>query len=333
MNRVKGLNNAQIGRNTGKNTTPLNPGLIRGSILVPYNWTFPIGPTDTDATMVTNLQAALLALLVNPNYNARGFYIGPYETYDDKMEAPTEQKLGYGKTVETNRAVYNDEFVFDEGGLDYFMSVLSFRGKFNQYKRVDIDIAGNVGGCTTIDPTTGLVTGFQGYTLSRLYPHDRKNANKTTEMEYRIAYTLENSAEYNENCYILETGVDMIGFVQNLGIQDVNITPVGPMVAHVASYVVTAEGGGINLALTLPAMMVAASFVFKNGNTGATVGTTAVAIVGNQVQVTFDTASGGWSVGAPVIMTTTDVTTLATAGFKYYEGVSAAAQASVVMVA
>ena len=247
--RVKGLTNAAQGANTGKNTVPLQPQLIRGSILVPFNWSMTINPGDSDATIVTNLQTALKSLLTNNSYGSRGFFIGPYETYDDKMEPPTEQTLGYGKKVETNRAVYNDEFVFDEGGLDYFKSVLTFRGKTSTYKRLDIDLAGNVGGCCTFD-SNGNFTGIAGYTLSRLYPHDRKNPNKSIEAEYRIAYTLDNSAEYNENNCTIETGVDMIGFVQNLGINDVNIVPTGPMVAHVATFVITAEDGGINLALT-----------------------------------------------------------------------------------
>ena len=140
--RVKGLTNAAQGANTGKNTVPLQPQLIRGSILVPFNWSMTINPGDSDATIVTNLQTALKSLLTNNSYGSRGFFIGPYETYDDKMEPPTEQTLGYGKKVETNRAVYNDEFVFDEGGLDYFKSVLTFRGKTSTYKRLDIDLGG-----------------------------------------------------------------------------------------------------------------------------------------------------------------------------------------------
>ena len=329
--RIAGLTNAAQGANTGKNTTPLQPQLIRGSILVPYGWTMAIAPGDTDATIVANLQAALLAVQTNVSYVSRGHYIGPYETYEDKMTAPTVQTLGYGKEVETDRGRYNDEFIFDEGGIDYHKSVLTFRGKHNQYKRLDIDLSGNVQGACTYD-TTGKFTGIQGFALSRLYPHDRKNANKTTEMEYRIAYSLRNSAEYNENLCIIETGVDMIAFVENLGVQDVAITPTGAMVAHVVDCIITAEDGGINLALTLPSMMVAASFVFTNLETGSTAVTlTSVAVVGNKVRFTFAAAGAGWVLGNHVQIALTDVTTLATAGFKYYEtlGVNIA---SVVMV-
>jgi hypothetical protein len=105
------------------------------------------------------------------------------------------------------------------------------------------------------------------------------------------------------------------------------------MASHVQSYRVLAGDDGIDVVITLPGLCVAANLVATNVSTGVAVGITSTAIVGNKLNVTYNTSSSGWSVGAKVALGFKAVSVLATAGFDYYECSSVTAMGQSVMVA
>ena len=330
---VKGLTNNSQGLNTGKFAASLESGLVISGMFVPYAWNLPIAVGDSDVTILANLETALTGLLTNDSYAARGFYVGPFEAFTDKSEATTYQTLGYGRKVKTQRQIITKEYQILEGGLQYWRSIQSFTGKIDAYKWLEFDNQGVVYGTNEKDITTGVVIGMQGIRLSALEPQDRKQANKSTVEERILNLTFQNSGEVNEDLCTIETGIDIDAFITDLGIQDVTMQPFGVMVAHVVGLRVLSADGGVDMCVTLPGLLIAANLVATNAVTGVAVGITSVAIVGNKLNVTFNTSSSGWSVGVKVNIGLAAVSVLATAGFKYYECASAQAIATSVMVA
>ena len=329
---IKGLTNNAVGLNTGKTPESLLPSLVVSGILVPFDWTFPVGVGDSDTTILANLETALSALLLNDSYEARGFYVGPFETFNDKSEATTYQTLGYGRKVKTQRMIITKEYQILDGGVQYWKAIQSFTGKIDQYKWLEIDNQGILYGTSTVDIVTGDITGMQGITLSALEPQDRKQANKSTVEEYILNMTFQDSGEVNENLYTIETGIELDAYVDDLGVQDVTMTPFGVMVATVVGLRVRSGDGGVDICLTIPGMLVADNLVAVNASTGVAVPISSVAIVGNMLNVTFGT-TGGWDVGETVQIGLAAVSVLVTAGFSYYECASQQAMASSVMVA
>ena len=221
---IKNLGDPTTIMNTGKYSDPLYAGLVISGLLVPYNWTFPVAVGDSPVTILANLETALSALLLNDDPTLRGFYIGPFDAFNDKSEATTYQTLGYGKKVKTQRMIITKEYQIVDGGVQYWKAIQSFTGKIDRYKWVEIDNQGTFYATNTVDPATHLVTGCQGFKLSALEPQDRKQANKSTIEEHILNLSFQNSGECNEDLFSIETGIELDSFVNDLGIQDVKIT-------------------------------------------------------------------------------------------------------------
>lgn len=327
---VKNLRASTGIQNTGKIANPLDPDLVISGMLVPYTWTQTVAIGESSTTTLANLETALTGLLLNDDPLQRGFYIGPFDAFNDKSEATTYQTLGYGKKVETQRQIITKEYQIIEGGVEYWKSVQSFKGRIGQYKWIEFDNSGVVYATNTYDATLQTVTGYQGFRLSDLTPQDRKQANKGAVEEHIISLTFQNSGEANEDLYTLETGIEIDELISGLGIQDVNITATGPMVAKVTTFSITAGFGGINLCVSLPLLIVAASFTLTNEETASTAITvTSWAIVNSNAVLTLSGAGAGWVPGNHMLVKLKAVSVLSAAGFKYYESNTA----SVVMVA
>lgn len=330
--QVKGAGNAQTGLNVGKAANPLEPGLIISGIFVPFNWYLPIGPTDSDVTILANLQSNISALLINNSYAARAFYIGPFEGFTDKSEDTTWQTLGYGKKVKTQRRIITKEYQVLDGGVEYWRAIQSFTGKIDDYKWLEIDNQGVVYG-TQSTTSAGVYQGMQGYRLSALEPQDRKQANKGSKEERMLSLSFQDSAEHNEFADYIETGIEFDDFVSPLAVTDVDMETTGLMVGHIVYVRALSQDWDIDLTATVPGMLVAANFTAVNATTGVAVGITSVSIVGNTIKFTFNTSSSGWVVGNTVNIGLASVSTLATAGYNYYECASPQAVATSIMVA
>lgn len=318
--KIKGLQNKVRGANVGKISDPLEPGLIISAILVPFAWTFAIAAGDSDAAILGGLETALNALLLNAAYVNRGFYIGAFEGFTDKSEATQYQTFGYGGKRMSQRRKPGDEYQIVDGGAEYWAALQTFNGKVDQYKLLKIDSNDVLYGTDTIDPTTGIITGIQGYMLQDLQFEDVVQQNKGSVEGRMMTVIYEKPVELNQSRFAIETGIDLDGFVSPLAVQDVDITPAGPMVAKVVDCSILAGDGGINLCDTIPGLIVAASFKFTNVETGSTVITlTSVAIVNHKARFTFAGTGAGWVATNHMLIELVDVTTLATAGFKYYE--------------
>lgn len=330
---VKGIAAGAAGLNSGKVDGALFASLVVSGIFVPYDWYFAVAITDSDVTILANLQTQLSAVLLHDTYASRGHYVGPFEAFTDRSEATTYQTLGYGRKVKTQRRIITKEYQILEGGLQYWRSIQSFEGKIDQYKWLEIDSEGVLYGTYERDATTGAVIGLTGFRLSALEPQDRVQANRNTVEEHILNLTFQDSAEANEDLYAIESGIDLDAFVADLGIIDVVMKETGVMASHVLDIRVLAGDGSIDITQTLPLLLAAANLVAYNDSSGTAVGITSAAIVGNKLRVTFNTGSAGWSVGTIVNVGLASVSTLVTAGFKYYECAQKTYMARAAMVA
>ncbi len=316
------------GRNTGRAGCPYMPKLVKGDILVPSDWVLPVDPLDTDEEIAANLLLALSnGLTDDQGINADDFinrmqFIGPYEGFDDKSDAPTMQKLPYGKEIKANRGVIRHEHIYDKGGQDYHNSVLSFDNKQDQYKVIRIEGNKLARGARVTDPTTGALTGFTGLELSMLSVYDAKAANFTTEAEFRVALTFANNNELNEDMFAIQTQTNLIAMVEELGVVDVEIIPDGAMVSNVSNLVLKTASGSVNLSDTLGDTLAdPLAFIFVNELTGDSVDVVSVTrnAPTKEYIVTFDTGSTGWSATDNAVGGLAPVSDLAALGAEFYE--------------
>lgn len=329
---IRNLRSQSQGLNVGKIASPLFPGLVISGLLVPKSWVMTIGPVHTAQDVVDMLMTEISALLINDDYASRAFYVGKFVGFDDKSEATQYQTFGYGIKVPTQRQITAKEYQIYDGGLEYFNALKSFSGKINQYAWVEIDQFGNVGLTDAYD-STGTLIGCRGVSIAAWLMQDRKQANKSTVEEWKLHVEIADGAEVNENAFIIETNMNFDDFVSPLMVVDISTVPVGAMASHVQSYRVVAGDGGVDIVETLPGMCVAANLVAHNVETGVAVGITSVALVGNRMNVTYNTSSSGWDVGVEVALGFDPVSDLATAGYSYYECASVAAMGRSAMVA
>lgn len=313
-------------KNTGKNKQFLNPGLIVGDYLVPYGFNIPISPEANNADIISLVRTKLDEGMLETDPNKRIYFIGPYESLDDQSEAPSVQTLGYGKKVTTDRGRAYHNHSFDEGGFQYFQSVLSFRDRIREFKTVRVDAHGNLYFTASIGTVEGDLSGQQivaikGIELSRLYPADWKAANKDTEAMYGIEIGMKTPSEWNENLFVVEMGEDMLAFAEDRGVQDVELQFIDTEGGGVILLLASVAGRRINLVDALPEMLVVASFKATNEDNGNEIDVDSVVYNPDTkiVRVTLDTADPHYMAGVKGSLQLTDLVTLGTAGFKYYE--------------
>lgn len=317
---IKNLTNPTAGSNTGKIDSPLYGGLVVSGILVPFDWTFAVGVGDSAATILANLETALSAVLLHDTYLSRGFYVGPFDAFNDKSEETQYQTLGYGKKVLTQRSVYTKEYQIVDGGVQYWKALQTFNGKTDQYKWLEIDNEGVIYGTETLDATTGLVTGMQGLQMSSFEAQDRKQANRTEIEGHMLNITLAKSSECNERLFTIQTGIELDSYVSAFGVQDIKIRKTGVMVAKVVSFAITTGDGSINMCSALPALISTSYITLTNKNTGSTAITiTSFAIVNGLAVLTLSGAGAGWVPGDTMQIQFKAISVLSTAGYKYYE--------------
>jgi hypothetical protein len=331
---IKGLKTQGRGSNTGKPAQAFDPSLLKGAILVPFAWNVPIAPGDTDTIIINRILASLFGVGSAPgtaiavDYAQRSFYIGPFEQFDDKSDAPTIQTLGYGKKIDTFRGVYNLDFIFDQGGVDYFHSVLSFRGKKDVYKLVLFGANGELW-CTKQFDNNGNIIGMQGVQMSRLYPNDFKFGNEKSEALYGVSFSLSNSKEINENAFVVLTNMDLVSYIEGYGIQDVYLNV--PLTLGVPTPIVHAAGtlavtplfagGGLNLETVLPALATPSAWAATNNVTGAAITITSVTATPGVFTFLFDVTTLGtmFTAGQSVVLKLLNVPALGVLGYQWYE--------------
>jgi len=313
--------------NTGKADQYLNPDIFVGDYLVPRTWKVDHTEHASAEEVAANVLAAINTGLLNPNPEARIYFIGPYESLDDQSEAPTVQTLGHGKKVTTKRGLTYHTHTFDEGGFQYFHSVLTFRDRIRDFKIVRIDAKGNLVGTRVYStPEGGLnglqVTGFKGLTLSRLYPMDWKAANADTEALYGIEIGLKTPDEINEHIYVVETGQDMIAYAEERGIQQVELILHESTDNGLIKVAVTTALRKINLAEEVTDFQTnIAAYVVTNETTGAVVDIDSISWdpERKEVNVVADVTDPDYVVGNTGSIRLADVDDLATEDLKYYE--------------
>jgi len=150
-------------RNTGRSGCTYKPKFKKGHILVPYAWFLTVTPIMTDADIATALEAAIIAGLHNDDPLLRWQFIGKYEGFEDKSEAPTMQKKGYGNSVKVNDGTYVHEYMHGNG-QDYHNVLRTYDGKQDQFKVLAVDPSGIVDGANQYG-TPGRIVGIQGIEL------------------------------------------------------------------------------------------------------------------------------------------------------------------------
>lgn len=314
--------------NTGKNPKYLNPAIIVGALLVPYGWNVAFNAYDTSGSIVETVLDKIKLNLIAAAPKDRIRYIGPFESVENQNEAVKVQTLGYGKKVTTDRAKKYDMFTFDEGGLQYFRYVLSYRDQIRQFKLIYFDTNGVLYTAPNLGiPVDGSelngpqVLGAKGFELSRLYPNDWVAPTQDTEAIYGIEIGLKNPLEWNENLLTIETGVDMLALCEELAVQGVDLTFIEAADPTTIGFTMRTALQKIDLADELPNIIDVTSFVARNESTGnaITIDSVTYNTATKEVIVALDDADPDYVSGDVATIALVDVVSLATAGFKYYE--------------
>ena len=330
MEAIIGLSTENGVANLGRYGAPINIGPILSGILTPKAWKYEFTEGATDAAKIAALETAISAMLLNDDPQQRGFYVGPFEQFDDKGEATQYQTMGYGNKFETKSATITKEYTFVNQGIDYWVKMLTFKGKHKKYNWLEVDNKGVVCGTKYYSTTTGLATGIKGYQLADLSPQNRKQSTGGSVELHVLNLSYQKSSEANEQLEVVDTNIDYDGVIKDLVINDVTITATGAMVSKVVTCSIFSCG--VNLALDLPGLCVVGSFTFRNAASGSTTFTsTTVSIVNGNLVFTFSGSGAGWNAGDSVEIYLKPVSTLSSAGFKYFE--STQPVCSVVMVA
>ncbi len=314
--------------NTGKNPKYLNPAIIVGALLVPYGWNVPFNAYDTSGDIIGDVMTQVKRGLIAVEPKERIRYIGPFESVENQNEAVKVQTLGYGKKVTTDRAKKYDMFTFDEGGLQYFRYVLSYRDQIRQFKLIYFDANGVLYTAPTIGFADGgddlngpQVIGAKGFELSRLYPNDWVAPTQDTEAIYGIEIGLKNPQEWNENLLTIETGEDLLSLCEEYAVQGVDLTLVEAVDPATVVFTMRTALHKIELADELPDIVDIDSFVANNETTTNDIAIDSVTYSAStkQLTVVLDGADPDYVAGDIATIALTTTSALAIAGFKYFE--------------
>lgn len=251
--------------NLGKFPNYVDPGLLRMFVLVPYDFLCELAEFATAEEVIEEFKVNLRETLTADDFPGRSQPIGPFESMDDKTTEAGKATLGYGREIFTSKEIIGWMFKYLEGGLDYHNKVMKYDGLVRQYKAIGFDEKGNVYAAKATDQD-GIFLGIKGLELSVLKPHPWKAPNQNSAPEYGITLQLKKREEWDNELYVIATGEDMLGFVEQYNVQDVILTQTAEFAAQTAQ--IMAILGGVNLLTEVPAFVDPDAFLAKNEDTG-----------------------------------------------------------------
>ncbi len=306
-------------RNTGHNgSCPFNPGLVKGDILVPYDFEVAVLPTDSPAVVAAAIKAALLAAFVHNTFANRAQFIGKYVENVDKSEAANFQSFNLGTKSKVSRTRYMDEHQYTNGGQDYHNSVLTYQGKHEKYKRISVQDGGIIRGA--VKYTAGLVTAFQGVELDGIDVNDMKEGELGKTPDYRITFTAADAAELNENSFVVNMNENVFDMIEDVIVTDVVMIPFTATAARVHPFMFKTVAGDVNLADTLGTILNSTTIVTAaNKISGVAIAVTSCAVntLTGKYVITF-TAGAGYVAGEVAVVHFASVSALHALGADYY---------------
>lgn len=292
--KLSGLECFTNGRSSGQRGCKFFPKNAKAHILVPYNWSVAVGPTDSDAAIATAVIAALKTLMVVDTYSLAGQLVGKYINFEDKSEAAVMQKFNLQQTTKVQRTKYMLEYQHDRG-QDFHNFLLTLDGKDSLYKVVIVEDGGIVRGAKIKD-TAGTITGFGGIELDDINVYDMKEGTPSAIPEFKWMLTYANANELNEDSFVIGTGVNVYATLEPYEVVDVEATAFTATAARVHPFMFKTEDGSINLVDTLGTVLNSATIIGScvNDNSGVAIAVTSVAINAGtgKIVVTFTAGAG-----------------------------------------
>ena len=302
-------------RNTGwlPESCIFDPSTFKGSILVPYGFSFACTANSTDATIRAAAIAAITAALANDNPLLRAYVIGQYVNFDDKSEAQVMQKYNYGVEEEANRGKIKYEFQVKNGGLGYFLALKSFHALQDMFKVIHFDDKRVY--CTNKVDGTGALVGGQGFSLDFLNVPDFGAAKYDARAMYKIGFNHSNGGELNEEIFAIDLKQNVLSLCKSNAVIDVKLQ--GSMTGtRIAKVSIKTLIGGVDLGAKYTTLLADTTlYVAANKTTGAAITISSIGaydpITGTY---TFTFAStGGYSVGQTLTLRTAAVSAMNTA--------------------
>lgn len=303
--------------NTGKSEYSYNPGIAIGGFLAP------LSNSTLTAENMADIANFINAQLHHDDPLKRWQIVGPYEDVEDQSEEAQVQTLGYGRKIVTDRGYQGVKYPFLEGGKDYANKLIQYNGLHEFYRYFEVDINGVMIGTVVKDETTGAKQN-QGLSLSMLHTHDMKRPTRSTVPVYAISLGFADPAELNEKVFAIKLP-ETLRFRNLKAVQDLmleNITPAGAATG-VFTVGVFAGSGNSNFAAnsTLStAMANSTRWIVTRKDNGAVIPTSGVTVNGTKTgfALAMNTAHANYTVGAKAYIDVASVSTLATAGIKWY---------------
>lgn len=297
---------------------------ILGLIYVPKIWTLTAAQA---AAFTTNIQAAL----INDNQDSRAYKIGKFHTVEIQNGDKTTVSRPDGSEFVTRGATMGWRCITDSGGMDYMKILQSFDGMEESFNVVIITTGTKNGvsfwGTQKWNSSTEVFD-FAGFDLSKVETETPMLGEWGDTDRYAHAFRLDDKDQLLVNGWCIDTTIDPFKTGVLPGINDVQLTKLADLDVSGSFTLGMALGSGaINLAQSSAASTWAntARFVATNDATGAaiTISTAAVNTAGTAFDIDLDSSDGDYPTsGGYVRIALASVSTLASAGLRYYEGIA-----------
>lgn len=299
-------------RNFGMGPCATFFGWWKELLLVPYDWT--MTPAE-----YADLQATLVAANINNNYDQRVYRLGPIRTPEAAYQDANLFTWGDGTTTQTRAAVAGWNLMFHDGG-SCMATALQSLDQLEDYFKIMIFTSENVLLGTQVQTDNGIEMG--GFTLSQLTAATPMVGVPDTPDQYVLNIQLYNKDEMFRSGMIIGYNFNIDKVLPN--IQDVQLTQLNTINGSGVVNIGGAAGcGGTNIATGSLASTWAnaARWIATNYETGAAITiTTVTANASGYLVFDFDSADADYPTsGGHIALQTASVSTLATAGLRYYE--------------
>lgn len=289
-------------------------GWFKGMFLVPKNWSL-------TATQIASLQTNLTNALINNSADSRIYMLGKFHTVETSYTDRNTVTRGDGTTRTTRNAIAGWTLGFDNGGMCYSRSVLSFRDRDDQFDVVFINDGGSLIGSRKFNTTTNQFE-FKGIPMS-MFDVPIPLVGTPDEVDrYSVQAMLQNSDDMFVNGWIIDTTFSSLDELPT--IQDVALMQLSSLSSGVVQIAAGVGCGAINLASGSLAASFAnvARWSATNYATGAAITISSVAVNASATGFTFTLDTGDTDYptsGGYIAIKLVSVSTLATAGLRYYE--------------
>lgn len=303
-------------RNTGKPTCVKKYGTWRNVIPVPKDWSL------TAAQMATFV-ASMQALLVENNYDERGYLIGPFTEVTiangDKVTISNQD----GSENVVRAAVAGWDCIVKDGGMCFSRAMLSFDDMQDTFNIVIVAVGPK--GHTFIGTEKWNATTeeyeFAGLDVSKLEAPLPMVGDGSETDRYGFNIRLADSDQLFKNGMTIDTTINANDDL--VGVTDVTLTQLSAISGAGTVLLAMAAGcGAINLATSSTAATWAniARFNVTNYTTGAAITKTSVTVSNSAFSLDVDSSDPDYPTsGNYLAVELVDIATLASAGLEYFE--------------